>query len=111
MDKTVSERINFNQFYRDHFIPEHSHPGNVVLHVLGTLAGIALILASTTIIPIWSMLLFPLVHVAPGLIGHRLFERNEAVGDVRVLRTDFPLWWFLVANHWMTMRLTLTFKK
>jgi hypothetical protein len=111
MNKTVSERANFNQFYHDHFIPEHSHPANVVLHVLGTLAGVALIIASTTIIPIWSMLLFPLVHVAPGLIGHRLFERNEAVGDARVLRTDFPLWWFLVANHRMTMRLILTFKK
>jgi hypothetical protein len=111
MDKTVSERTNFNQFYRDHFTPEHSHPANVALHVFGTLAGIALIIASTTIIPIWWMLLFPLVHVAPGLIGHRLFERNEAVGDARVLRTDFPPWWFLVANHRMAASLMLTFKK
>ena len=70
-----------------------------------------LIALSISIIPIWWMLLFPLVHVAPGLIGHRLFDRNEAVGDARVFRTDFPLWWFVVANHRMTASLLFTLKK
>ena len=111
MDKLASERTSFHSFYCDHFIPEHSHPVNVALHVFGTLAGLGLIAASLTVIPLWWMLLFPLVHVAPGLIGHRLFERNEAVGDVRVLRTDFPLWWFIIANHRMTTSLIFTFKK
>jgi hypothetical protein len=111
MDDMASERISFSIFYRDHFIPEHSHPINVALHVFGTLAGLGLITLSISIIPIWWMLLFPLVHVAPGLIGHRLFDRNEAVGDARVFRTDFPLWWFVVANHRMTASLLFTLKK
>ena len=107
---SISPRTNFNSFYRDHFIPEHTHPGNIALHVFGTLAGLALIAASFTIIPSWWALLFPLVHVGPGLIGHRLFDRNEAVGDMRVLRRDFPLWWFVLGNHRMTARITLGHK-
>jgi hypothetical protein len=43
----------------------------------------------------------------PGLIGHRLFERNAAVGDVRVTRTEFPPWWFIAANHWLTFDVLL----
>lgn len=104
MDNAASERVGFDSFYRDHFVPEHSHPANVALHIFGTLAGLLLIAASLTVIPLWWALLFPVVHVAPGLIGHRLFDRNEAVGDVRVLRKDFPLWWFLWGNHRMTAR-------
>jgi hypothetical protein len=104
MGNIVSARLDFDSFYRDHFIPEHSHPANVALHIFGTLAGLVLLIASVTIIPLWWALLFPIVHVAPGLVGHRLFDRNEAVGDMRVLRKDFPLWWFLLGNHRMTMR-------
>ena len=29
-------------------------------------------------------------------------ERNTAVGDLRVTRTDFPTWWFIAANHRLT---------
>lgn len=107
MSNIVSERPDFDSFYRDHFIPEHSHTANIVLHIFGTLAGLALLIASFTIIPLWWALLFPVVHVAPGLIGHRLFERNETVGDVRVLRKDFPLWWFVIGNHRMTAAVLL----
>lgn len=104
MDNVVSERVGFDRFYRDHFLPEHNHRANVALHIIGTLAGLFLIVASLTAIPLWWVLMFPVVHVAPGLIGHRLFDRNEAVGDVRVLRKDFPLWWFLRGNHRMSAR-------
>lgn len=104
MGNPVSQRADFDSFYRDHFSPEHSHPANVALHIVGTLAGLMLLVASVTIIPLWWALTFPIVHVAPGLIGHRLFDRNEAVGDVRVLRKDFPLWWFVLGNHRMTAR-------
>jgi hypothetical protein len=53
--------------------------------------------------PAWlaALLLFPVVHAVPGLIGHRLFQRSAdaRVGDLRVLRTDFPLRYFLFGNH------------
>ena len=107
--QTQPDRIGFTAFYRDHFLPEHRHPTNIALHIAGTLAGLGLLLASATIIPLWWALAFPVVHAVPGLIGHRLFDRNEAVGDVRVLRTDFPLHWFIAANHVMTARV-VTFR-
>lgn len=104
MGNIITEQLDFSSFYQDHFIPEHSHPANIALHIVGTLAGLALIVAGLTVIPIWWVLLFPLIHVGPGLIGHRLFDRSEEVGDLRVLRKDFPLWWFLIANHVLTAR-------
>jgi hypothetical protein len=97
--------IGFRRFYADHFRAEHTHPANIAMHVLGTLAGLALMAAGLTVISPWWMLLFPIVHAAPGLLGHRLFERNDAVGDLRVMRTDFPGHWFIAANHLMAAEL------
>lgn len=92
-------RLPFPAFYRQVFLPEHRHPANVALHVAGTLVGLGF-LAAVAARGAWPWaLLFPVVHAVPGLVGHRLFERNAVVGDVRVLRTDYPGWWFLVANH------------
>jgi hypothetical protein len=102
---TMQDPVPFTSFYRDHFLDEHQHPANIALHMLGVAAGLGLLVASLTVISGWWGLAFPVVHVVPGLIGHRLFERNEAVGDSRVMRQDFPLWWFLVANHVMAARL------
>jgi hypothetical protein len=95
-------RPTFGQFYQDHFLDEHRQPLNVALHMLGTLAGLAWLPLTLLSSWPWLALLFPAVHAAPGLLGHRLVERNAAVGDLRVLRTDFPRWWFIVANHRMT---------
>lgn len=97
-------RPTFEIFYREVFLEEHRHPVNVALHMLGTFAGLAFIAAVVALPLAWypALLLFPLVHAAPGLIGHRLLERNLAVGDARWRRRDFPGWWFIVANHRMT---------
>jgi hypothetical protein len=89
----------FRHFYLNHFRAEHRHPANVALHLTGVLAGGALAVAAVTASKPWLLLAYPVVHGAPGLLGHRLFERNTAVGDVRVTRSDFPLWWFMIANH------------
>jgi hypothetical protein len=104
----AAARPPFRIFYTEHFIPEHRHPLNIALHVLGTLAGLALLgAAAAMFISPWWALTFPLVHAGPGLIGHRLFERNAAVGDSRLTRTDFPLHWFIIANHMMLARMLL----
>jgi hypothetical protein len=95
----LNDGTRFNHFYRTTFLTEHRHPMNVALHCVGVLGGLAF-LAGALLSPWrWAALLAPLVHAAPGLLGHRWFERSEAVGDLRVTRRDFPLWWFLVANH------------
>jgi hypothetical protein len=67
--------------------------------MIGTFGGLALLIASVTIIPLWWALAFPIVHAVPGLIGHRLFERNAELGDVRVFNGAYPGHWFMGANH------------
>jgi hypothetical protein len=96
-----AERLTFSEFYREVFLAEHRHPTNVGLHVAGTLASAALVPLAVLATP-WLILLYPIVHAAPGLIGHRLFERSAAVGDIRVTRTDFSPLWFVAANHRLT---------
>ena len=98
-------RPAFATFYRDHYLLEHRHPGNIALHVAGTIGGLGYGVAALVSPLPWLALLFPLIHAAPGLIGHRLFERNADVGDLRVLRRDFPGWWFIIANHRLTFDL------
>lgn len=104
--KTRSPRpLGFNDFYRQVFLAEHQHPVNRALHMGGTLVGMVYV-AFIALQPPgpgwWALALFPVVHAAPGLLGHRLFERNESVGDLRWRRSDFPAWWFIVANHRLT---------
>jgi hypothetical protein len=103
---TPAPRISFAAFYRDVFLPEHRHPLNRALHIVGTLAGLAYVVWVFTwpLSGWWLALgLFPAVHALPGLVGHRLWERNTAVGDARWRRTDHPAWWFIVGNHRLTM--------
>jgi hypothetical protein len=103
----ASLRPRFAEFYREHFRAEHQHPANVALHVVGVLASaVWLVWAIGSSMP-WLALAYPVVHAVPGLVGHRLFERNAAVGDVRVLRRDFPLAWFILGNHVMVLDLML----
>lgn len=104
-----SQRIDFNTFYKTEYRSDHQHPANLALHIFGVLAGLGLIAASFTIWPLWTILGFPVVHIAPGLIGHKYFDRDEELGDIRLTRTDFPLWWFLIANHLMAVRV-MTFR-
>jgi hypothetical protein len=105
-----SEKLNvigFWDFYNDHFQAEHTHPINRGLHVFGTLLGTAFVpFALLSSVP-WVIILYPVVHALPGLIGHRLFERNAQVGDVRVLRKDFSPLWFIAGNHVLTYELAV----
>lgn len=93
---------NFLEFYRGEYAGEHGAAANIALHMTGTLAGLVLLGASATVISPWWALAFPLVHAGPGLIGHRLFDRNIERGDLRVFSGSTPNWWFMVANHLMT---------
>ena len=104
MTKSPDPAMNFSTFFQTVYREDHQHPANVALHMVGVFLGIALVAASITVWPWWTLGGFPVVHAMPGLLGHRLFDRNAAVGDVRVTRTDHPLWWFIIANHLMTAR-------
>lgn len=102
LNKRNDKKIMFSEFYRQHFQREHSHPANIALHIIGTVLGIMFVIFGILFLPLYWLLLFPLVHAVPGLIGHRFFERNAEVGDVRVLRKDFSPLWFIAANHVLT---------
>jgi hypothetical protein len=106
---TAQQNKGFLHFYRHAYWEEHKVPINIAIHMAGTIAGVLLLIASATVTSAWWALAFPVVHVLPGLIGHRLFERAEAIGDARIFRTDVPGWWFIVANHMMTARMIWSF--
>ena len=101
LSRDAAAKPRFDDFYRLVYLPEHRHPVNVALHAAGTLAGLAYGLAVLCMPWSWwpALLLFPAVHAGPGLLGHRLLERNTVIGDARWRRTDFPRWWFVAANH------------
>jgi hypothetical protein len=102
---TTHGKLSFDEFYEQVFLPEHQAPYNRLAHLFGTFLGlmwVALCLANAWF---WLLLLFPVVHAVPGLIGHRIFERNPAIGDIRVNRKDHSPLWFIAANH----RLALDF--
>lgn len=99
--------MSFETFYRDTFLPEHRHPLNVAMHALGVLGGIGLLVWTVATGKLWWALAWPAAHAAPGLLGHRLFERNAAVGDLRVTRKDAPSWWFILGNHRMVWDLAM----
>lgn len=103
--KPPETKPSFITYYRDQFLPEHEHPANIALHVLGVVLALALIVASLTIIPLWWALLFPAAQGIPGLIGHRLFERDEVVGDLRFTRQDAPIHWATLGGFLMAARL------
>jgi hypothetical protein len=96
------QNITFSDFYRDTFLAEHRHPGNIALHVFGTIISAVFVIAVFSASMPWFVLMYPIVHAAPGLIGHRLFERSASVGDVRVTRSDYSPVWFIAGNHRMT---------
>jgi hypothetical protein len=104
MTQTPTAPLTFATFYRTVYRDDHQHPANLALHIIGVFLGLALIAASLTVWPWWTMIGFPVLHGLPGLIGHRLFDRNAAVGDLRVTRQDHPVWWFIIANHLMAAR-------
>ena len=104
-----SDARSFGQFYRGAFLDEHRHPVNAGLHVFGAVVSTVALGAALLAPGAWKFmaLLYPVIHAAPGLIGHRLFERSEEVGDVRINRTDYPVPWFILANYIMTFELLM----
>jgi hypothetical protein len=94
--------VDFWTFYNTVFLKEHHHPWNALFHVSGTLLGWAVVPVVFLLRASWLyLLLTPVLLIVPGQIGHRIWERNGDVGDVRVFRSDFPGIWFLFGNHVM----------
>jgi hypothetical protein len=93
------------------YLPEHQNPFTIFFHILGSLLGLLLVpLAYFLFSPFW-ILTFPIVHGFPGILAHKFFERNEKVGDLRINRKDYPLLWFIFANHILTFQIVFYLSK
>ena len=89
----------FSEFW-PYYLGEHSKPVTRVLHVVGSLAGIALLIALIAFGKWW---LFPLAFL-PGYglawIGHFFIEKNRPATFIH------PLWSFM--GDWKMLALMLT---
>jgi hypothetical protein len=92
---------SYQRFYAEVFLPEHRNLATIICHVVGAYLAIAIAAWAVVQGLYWAIPLYLPVHVVPGLIAHRLFERNLEVGDLRIDRKDYPRIWFLRANHQM----------
>jgi len=92
---------SFSEFW-PHYLREHSRPATRLLHYIGSLAGIAVIVA---LIAFGKWYLFPVVFV-PGYtmawIGHFFVEEN------RPATFTYPLWSFI--GDWKMLAMMLTGK-
>jgi hypothetical protein len=101
---SLPSQRRFWTFYKQHFQMQHTHPGNIAMHLLGTVGSFGFAVWAVISSPLL-LLGYPVVHALPGLIGHRLFERDALVGDFRLTRKDFSLLWFIAANHVLAVQL------
>ena len=92
-------QTTFTGFYQQHFLPEHQVPANRWLHGLGVALSSLLFPLAGLLAQPWILLAYPFALALPGLLGHRLFEANAAVGHVRITRQDAPKRWFWWANY------------
>ncbi len=89
----------FAEFW-PHYVREHSHRGNRILHFVGTLLALTLLVA--TVATGWWWLALALLPVGYGFawLGHFLLERN------RPATFRHPLW--SLAGDFKMFALTLT---
>lgn len=90
---------SFSEFW-PYYLSEHSRPATRVLHYIGSLAGIAVIVALVAVGKWW---LFPLAFVpgyAMAWVGHFFVEKN------RPATFTYPLWSFV--GDWKMLWSALT---
>ena len=90
---------SFSEFW-PYYLAEHSRPATRLLHYIGSLAGIAAIVA---LVAVGKWYLFPLAFVpgyAMAWIGHFFVEKN------RPATFTYPLWSFM--GDWKMLALMLT---
>ena len=90
---------SFNEFW-PFYVSEHSRPGTRLLHLIGTLSGIAVMIYFIVTGRWW---LFPL-GLIPGYggawLGHFLIEKN------RPATFQYPLWSFMGDYKMIAMMMT-----
>src|SRR6516162_660358 len=84
---------SYDEFF-SFYLEQHSHPGNRALHGLGTILGIAVVIAAFVLGHPWFALLFFPVGYGFAWTGHLLIEKNKPA-------TFGHPWWSLVSDFRM----------
>lgn len=88
----------FTEFW-DHYLDEHQHPLNQLLHVIGTVSGIACIALTVADSLWWGLAILP-VGYGSAWLGHIFIERNLPA------TLKYPLW-SLRADYRLVFRLLM----
>jgi len=86
-DKSMSPQPQFACFgdFWQHYVSQHLHPVNQVLHAAGTIGGLICLVLAICLSWKWVLLALP-VGYGTAWPGHYLVERN------RPLTFTYPLW-------------------
>jgi hypothetical protein len=88
MNRSAQEFANFNDFFR-FYVQQHMHPGNRWLHAIGTVSGIAVVVAAFAMHHPWASLFWPVIAYGCAWTGHFFIEGN------RPATFGHPVWSFL----------------
>lgn len=88
----------FAEFW-DYYLGEHQHPVNQLLHVIGTVSGVACIALTVVDSPWWGLAILP-VGYGSAWLGHIFIERNLPA------TLKYPLW-SLRADYRLVFRLLM----
>lgn len=94
----------FLTFYYETFLFEHQNRSNRYFHYFGVYLSLCVIPVCIHFSNPFVLLAYLPIHGVPGLLGHYLFEKNKDVGDLRVNRKDYPIYWFIAANNLMAFQ-------
>jgi len=81
-----------------YYLREHARPGTRLVHVIGTVAGVLLLLWAILRGPLWLLLLVPVVGYGFAWASHFAIERN------RPATFTYPLW-----SLWSDLRMAALF--
>jgi hypothetical protein len=96
-----SKRVfhSYDEFF-DFYLQQHLHPGNRVLHAIGTILGIGIVIAAFATGHGWFALLFLPTVYAFAWTGHFLLEKNKPA------TFDYPFWSFISDFRMLALMLT-----
>jgi len=90
---------NYAAFFT-YYVRAHSHPANRIMHLCGTVLGLAVVVAAIVTAHYWYILLFPVVAYSFAWTGHFLIEKNTPA------TFGHPMWSFISDFRMLYLMLT-----